>query len=47
MVKRKVEFEEKCKCGQNIPRGYGYYNLLNSVRCRNCYRLNKKKEVGK
>ena len=33
--------ENKCKCGANIPRGYGYYNYNKSIRCIYCGRVNK------
>jgi hypothetical protein len=32
--------EEKCICGMNIPRGYGYYNLGKGIKCFGCGRIN-------
>jgi len=37
--------EEKCICGSNIPRGYGYYNYNRSIRCKYCGRINKRKHI--
>ena len=43
----KIEEEKiegiKCKCGMIIPRGYGYYNYNQPIRCFNCGRINIKK----
>ena len=33
--------EYHCKCGQEIPRGYGY-TLGHSVRCLACGRINQR-----
>ena len=37
-----MNFEDKCECGMNIPRGYGYYNYGQKIKCFGCGRLNRK-----
>jgi len=34
--------EDKCQCGADIPKGYGYYNYNKKIRCRLCGRINQK-----
>ena len=35
--------EEKCKCGADIPMGFGYYNYCKEVICVICGKTNQRK----
>ena len=34
--------EDKCKCGTDIPMGYGYYNYGKELKCFGCGKVNRK-----
>jgi hypothetical protein len=34
--------EEKCECGMQIPKGYGYYNYNKPLKCFGCGKINQK-----
>lgn len=40
---RRMIDEEKCKCGMNIPKGFGYYNYGKQIKCFGCGRINYRK----
>ena len=37
--------EDNCKCGADIPRGYGYYNYGKPIRCMDCGTINQRREA--